>query len=45
MNPAITSAISVVTMIYTVYTMTKMIIQITHKYEDKEFKLESSNVL
>ena len=39
MNPAITSAISAVTMIYTAYTMTKLIIQITHKCEDEEFEL------
>ncbi|WP_062270753.1 conjugal transfer protein TraN [Endozoicomonas arenosclerae] len=39
MNPAITSAISAVTMIYTAYTMTKLIIQITHKCEDYEFEL------
>ena len=39
MNPAITSAISAVTMIYTAYTMTKLIIQITNKCEDEEFEL------
>ncbi len=39
MNPAITSAISAVTMIYTAYTMTKLIVQITHKCEDNEFEL------
>ena len=39
MNPAITSAISAVTMIYTAYTMTKLIVQITHKCEDEEFEL------
>ena len=30
MNPAITSAISAVTMIYTAYTMTRLIIQISY---------------
>ena len=39
MNPAITSAISAVTMIYTAYTMTKLVIQIMHKCEDEEFEL------
>ena len=39
MNPAITSAVSAVTMIYTAYTMTKLIIQITNKSEDEEFEL------
>ena len=39
MNPAITSAISAVTMLYTAYTMTKLIIQITNKCEDEEFEL------
>lgn len=39
MNPAITSAISAVTMIYTAYTMTRLIIQITNKCEDEEFEL------
>ncbi|WP_422410222.1 MULTISPECIES: conjugal transfer protein TraN [unclassified Endozoicomonas] len=39
MNPAITSAISVVTMIYTAYTMTKLIIQITNKCDTEEFEL------
>ncbi|WP_252180161.1 conjugal transfer protein TraN [Endozoicomonas sp. 4G] len=39
MNPAITSAISAVTMIYTAYTMTKLIIQITNKCEADEFEL------
>ncbi|WP_257279971.1 conjugal transfer protein TraN [Endozoicomonas sp. ISHI1] len=39
MNPAITSAISVVTMIYTAYTMTKLIIQINKKCDNEEFEL------
>ncbi|WP_422137539.1 conjugal transfer protein TraN [Endozoicomonas sp. ALC020] len=39
MNPAITSAISVVTITYTAYTMTKLIIQITNKCETEEFEL------
>ncbi len=39
MNPAITSAISAVTMIYTAYTMTKLVIQIMHKCGDEEFEL------
>ena len=39
MNPAITSAISAVTLIYTAYTMTRLIIQITNKCEDEEFEL------
>ncbi|WP_422133110.1 conjugal transfer protein TraN [Endozoicomonas sp. ALD040] len=39
MNLAITSAISVVTTIYTAYTMTKLIIQITNKCEAEEFEL------
>ena len=39
MNPAITSAISAVTMIYTAYTMTRLIIQISYKCEDEEFEL------
>ncbi len=39
MNPAITSAISAVTMIYTAYILTKLIVQITHKCEDNEFEL------
>ena len=39
MNPAITSAISAVTMIYTAYTMTKLIIQIAYQCEDEEFEL------
>ena len=39
MNPAITSAISAVTMIYTAYTVTKLIVQITHKCGDEEFEL------
>ena len=39
MNPAITSAISAVTMIYTAYTMTKLIIQIVYQCEDEEFEL------
>ena len=39
MNPAITSAISAVTMIYTAYTMTRLVIQIMHKCEDEEFEL------
>ncbi len=39
MNPAITSAISAVTMVYTAYTMTKLVIQITHKCESDEFEL------
>ena len=39
MNPAITSVISAVTMIYTAYTVTKLIVQITHKCGDEEFEL------
>ncbi|KEQ17871.1 conjugal transfer protein TraN [Endozoicomonas numazuensis] len=39
MNPAITSAISAVTMIYTAYTMTKLIIQIAYQCDDEEFEL------
>ncbi|MCW7552834.1 conjugal transfer protein TraN [Endozoicomonas gorgoniicola] len=39
LNPAITSAISAVTMLYTAYTMTKLIIQITNKCGDEEFEL------
>ena len=39
MNPTITSAISAVTMIYTAYTMTKLIIQIAYQCDDEEFEL------
>ena len=39
MNPAITSAISAVTMVYTAYTMTKLVIQLSHKCENEEFEL------
>ncbi|MET4694469.1 conjugal transfer protein TraN [Endozoicomonas lisbonensis] len=39
MNPAITSAISAVTMLYTAYVMTKLIVQIAYQCEDDEFEL------
>ena len=39
LNPAITSAISAVTMIYTAYVMAKLIVQIAYQCEDNEFEL------
>ena len=39
MNPAITSAISAVTMIYTAYTMTKLVVQMVWQCKDNEFEL------
>ncbi|MGI9277972.1 MAG: conjugal transfer protein TraN, partial [Endozoicomonas sp.] len=39
LNPAITSAISAVTMIYTAYAVTRLLVQITHKCDDNEFEL------
>lgn len=39
LNPAITSAVSAVTMIYTAYTLTRLLVQITYRCEENEFEL------